>query len=316
MRPIRVSASRLKTLKECSLLFWYQERERLPERTHHKTRQGSCIHSIFECLLNPKRAAVLRAILHDGFFLVAHPALVRFIQLYDAKYGIAPYEIHAMEGMLQVTFIAIKPYFDPYFAALDAGESAPFRYYTEKRFQMEVGEAVMSGFIDLLLVWPDRARVIDLKSQAKKWTVVDVSNNVQAAIYALATYREFGFLAATDFVMVRHAPTKRHPRLHLQSVEAPSRVHLAGLESYIESMYGAVNQFSMEDALSHPHDDLGFCERVCQFNRPFSYWAVVKKADHSEIVSTHLAENKPSAMGEDEIVEERTHKGCLIRWRG
>ena len=35
--PIRVSASRLKTLKDCTLLFWYTEVQRLPENTHWKT---------------------------------------------------------------------------------------------------------------------------------------------------------------------------------------------------------------------------------------------------------------------------------------
>lgn len=310
---IRISASRLKTLKDCSLLFWYTEIQRLPERTHHKTLQGSCIHSLFECLLNPKRVAVLRAILKDGFSLTAHPVVARFIRFYDAKHGIAPYEMEAMEGMLRVAFLTIKPHFDIYFAALDAGQPAPFRYYTEKRFQMQVGEATMSGFIDLLLVWPDRALVIDLKSQGKKWTVAEVPHNVQAILYQLACLREFGLIPAVDFVMVRHAPSKRYPRMHLQSVAAPSRAHLAGLETYIESMYGVVNQFGMEEALSHPHDSISFCEKVCQFREPFTYWARVKRDAPETVIKTYRA---PVEVEEDEELVERKHEGCLVRWRG
>ncbi len=313
--PIRISASRLKTFKECQLTFWYQDVERLPSKTHHKTLQGSCLHSLFECILHPKRVSILRAILRDGFALAAHPVVERFIRFYDARHGIAPYEMSAMESMLQVAFQTIKPHFDTLFAALDAGQPAPFTYHTEKRFQMQVGQATISGFIDLLLVWPDRALVIDLKTQARKWTVADVPNNVQAALYALATYRELGLLAATDFVMVRHAPSPRYPRMHLQSVAAPSKAHLAGLEAYVETMYGVVNQLTLDQARQHPHASSSFCEKVCGYHKPFDYWAVVKRADPTVALKTYLFDRAPTEVAEDEQVVLKRHEGC-IHWRG
>ncbi len=314
--PIRVSASRLKTFKECQLAFWYQDVERLPSKTHHKTLQGSCVHSLFECLLAPKRVLTLRAILRDGFTLAAHPVVERFIRLYDARHGIAPYEMSAMEEMLQVAFGTIKPHFDTLFAALDTGQPAPFTYTTEKRFQMQVGQATISGFIDLLLVWPDRALVIDLKTQARKWTVADVPNNVQAALYALATYRELGLLAATDFVMVRHAPSKRYPLMHLQSVAAPSKAHLAGLEAYVEAMYGVVNQLTLEQAAQHPHASFSFCEKVCGYHKPFDYWALVKRADPTVTIKTFMLDNAPKEVAADEELVKKHHAGCLSAWRG
>lgn len=316
-QPIRISASRLKTLKDCALAFWYQDVERLPSKTHHKTLQGSCIHSLFECLLAPKRASTLRAILRDGFTLAAHPVVERFVRFYDARHGIAPYEMSAMESMLRVAFGTIKPHFDLLFAALDAGQPAPFTYHTEKRFQMQVGEATISGFIDLLLVWPDRALVIDLKTQAKKWTIADVPNNVQAALYALATYRDLGLLAATDFVMVRHAPSARYPRMHLQSVPAPSRAHLAGLEAYVETMYGVVNQLTLEQAAQHPHESRSFCEKVCGYHKPFDYWALVKRATPDMTpIKAFMVGSEPKEVAEDEVLVKRHHAGCLAAWRG
>ncbi len=314
--PIRISASRIKTLKECSLLFYYTEIQRLPERTHWKTLVGSTVHLAFECILHPRRATLFRAILAaESFDITAYPALVRFVAWQLRRLGVTKSSVEEVGGLLRVAFLTIKPHFDAYFAALDAGEPAPFRYYTEHRFKMQVGEATMSGFIDLLLVWPDRALVMDLKSQAKKWAVAEVPNNVQAAIYSLATYREFGLLAAVDFVMVRHAPSKRYPKLHLQSVAAPSLAHLAGLEAYIESMYGAVNQFSMEDALANPHKDIGFCDRVCQFREPRTYWARIKRVDPATVIETYLLDEPPAKVADDEELVRRQHLGCLIRYR-
>ncbi len=314
--PIRISASRLKTFKDCSLSFWYQEVKRLPQTTHHKTLQGSCIHSLFECLLVTKRAHILRAILRDGFTLAAHPVVERFIRFYDTRHGIAPYEMSAMEGMLQVACTTIKPHFDLYFAALDAGEPPPFTYHTEKRFQMQVGEATMSGFIDLLLVWADRALVMDLKTQREKFTRADVPNNIQAAIYQLACKREFGFVPAVEFIMLRHPPSKRYPVMHIQRVEAPSLAHLAGLEVYIEGMFGVVNALTEEQALSHPHDDEGFCKRVCQYHKPFTYWARVKCDDPKRIpIETYLPARKPETVAKDEKLILMQHAGCVARWR-
>ncbi len=314
--PIRVSASRLQTLKDCSMLFWYQEICKLPQSTHHKTRQGSCVHSIAECLLTPKRAAALRAILREGFSFALCPAIKRFILSYDAKHGIAPYDMDAMEDMLKVLFLTIKTHFDAYFAALDAGQPAPFRYYIEKRFQIQIGDATISGFIDLLLIWPDRALVIDYKSKAKKWTVAEVPNNVQAALYQRACYHEFNLIPDVDFVMVRHMPSKRYPKLHLQSVAAPSIAHLIGLEVYISKMYGSVNQFTLEDALAHPHCDEGFCLRVCGFHKPFSYWARVKKTTPTEVIETYLDGKQPINVAEDESLLIKQHPGCMIKWHG
>ncbi len=317
-QPIRVSASRLKTLKECTVSFWYQEIVNLPEATHWKTKVGSLVHLLFECCLNPRRASLLRAALKDDTWRATdQPELARFIRWQLHRMGVTLSSVDEVSELLRVAFLAIKPHFDAYFAVLDAGQPAPFAYYTERRFKMQVGEATMSGFIDLLLVWPDRALVIDLKSQREKWVRADVPNNVQAIIYQLACLREFGFVPPVEFIMLRHPPSKRFPHNHIQSVAAPSRAHLMGLESYVESMYGVVNRFTAEDALAHPHDDEGFCIRVCQFYKPFTYWARVKQGDAARVpLETYLPADKPETVAEGEELVPMEHKGCIARWRG
>ena len=55
-RPIRISASRVKTLWDCSLKFYYQEVLGLPDSTHWKTKVGSVTHLVFECMMRKTRA--------------------------------------------------------------------------------------------------------------------------------------------------------------------------------------------------------------------------------------------------------------------
>lgn len=318
-REIRVSASRLKTLWNCSVLFFYESILGLPSKTHHRTVQGLCIHSIFECLLAPKRVAAFRAILRDGFILAHHPSIERFIRAYDRHHGMSPYEMSDMSDMLRVAFLAIKPYFDPYFTALDAGEPAPFTYHTEKRFKMVVGKAVLSGVIDLLLVYPDKAVCLDLKSQREKFKKAELPHNVQAIVYQLAIYEEYKLLAPVEFILLRHPPSKRYPVMHIQRVEAPPQVALRGLRDYIEHSYGVVNSFGLEEAYSRPCTDKGFCERVCQFYKPFTYLALVKKGgENGDPIKTYLPGTEPKGkqLAADEVLVERRHEGCVIRWKG
>lgn len=299
-------------MKECTTKFWYEDIVLLPDAGHHKARQGDCMHRVAEYLMDPKRVERLKTILKEGFTLAAYPSIERYIRLYDAKHQIAPYYMEDMEGMVQVWFEGVKPHL------LNAqGEfTLPTRMLREHRFKMQVGEATMSGFIDLLLLWPDRALCLDAKSQRDKFTRAEVPNLVQAAIYQLACYREFDFIPAVEFILLRHAPSKRYPKLHVQRVEAPSRAHLVGLETYVQSMYRVVNRFGLEEALEHPHDDRSFCERVCRFYAPFTYWARVKVSEPSQILDTYTQEQKPIKVEEGETLVQMEHKGCVARWRG
>jgi hypothetical protein len=307
--PIRISASRLKQLKECTMAFYLKEVVRLPDSSHWKARLGTLAHLVFECVLHPRRAALLERILRaEAFQIEDYPALVRLVEWQFRREDITLSSVAEVGELLQVAFHWVKPYF----INAEGVFTPPPRYYREHEFKLVVGDAVVKGYIDLLMVWEDRALVGDLKSQREKWTRADVPNNVQAAIYALATYREFGLIPAVEFIMLRHPPSKRCPRNHIQRVEAPSPMALVGLEDYIESMYRVVNQFSYEDACSHPHDDEGFCTRVCQFHKPFTYHAVLKDG---EVVRTYLETQTPEVK-KGETLEQRRHEGCLLRWRG
>jgi hypothetical protein len=322
--PIRISASRLKTLWSCSLQFYYQEILGLPENVHWKTKVGSCVHSTFECIMRkgrPSRLAIFSAAMVSGtIHLRDHPSLIRFVNWQLRREGIDDkVTVDDIEELLRVAFLGIRPYFITTDADLNTTYTPPPDYRNEQRFQMTLPSgAVMSGFIDLLLLWPDRAVCIDLKTQAKKFPRDELPSNVQATIYQLATFREHGLIPTVDFVLVRHAPTTKTPDKHIQRVAPPSEVTLAGLIQYIDHIYVTVNQLTYEQALACPNPDEGFCLRVCTHYAPHPYWEVCAQDDSEGLkpLSKHLSLDKANevAYSGGHRVIERRFQGCAVRW--
>lgn len=321
-RQIRISASRLKTLWECSLKFYYQEIQWLPQSTHWKTKVGTIVHLLFEVIMHPRRRALFEHIMVSGRFAVSdHPVLVRFVRWQLRREGIAAnVTIEEIGELTHVAFLGIRPHFI-HIEGKETLYSPPPRFENEYRFKITLPSgAVISGFIDLLLIWSDHVLVIDLKSQAAKFTRAELPHNVQAIMYQTVGYRETGIVPAVEFIMVRHPPTARTPDKHIQRVEPPSVATLQGLEGYVDSIYARVNSFSLEDAYSNACDDQGYCQFKCGYLRPFTYWVVCGKDDPTgnTPLSTHLVldEGKQACYdaGNGATLLERRHPGCALRW--
>lgn len=308
---IRVSSSRLKTLTHCSLEFYYQEILKLPQSIHPRTQQGSCIHAIFEHIMHPKRLKFFKALMEMQTSVHNIPSIARYIRFYGYKHFMDPYEMPVMLDMLNIAFEGIRRHF----VDAEGKWSPPPKWYNEKRFQLQVGQATISGFIDLLLVWEDRAIVIDLKSQRERFTKAELPNNIQSIMYMLSSHQEYGMIPTVDFILLRHPPTNRQPSRHIQRVDPFTESHLTGLRAYICHMYPIVNNFGIKEAMINPSDDYGFCTRVCHFHKPFDYYALVKKTDPSVILSTFLVDKVPQTIQDDEMLVEKRHEGCVFRWR-
>lgn len=323
--PIRISASRVKTLWDCSLKFYYQEVLGLPDSVHWKTKVGTVVHLVFECLMHrhrPRRAEAFRAIMVSGVFRVADYApLVRFIQWQLRREEIADkVTVADIEQLLHVAFLGIRQYFITTAEDGTVTYTPPADYRNEQRFQITLPSgAVISGFIDLLLLWPDRAVCIDLKTQKEKFVRAELPSNIQAAIYELAVEWEHKVVPAVEFVLVRHAPSKRYPLMHIQRVEPLARVTLDGLVQYIDALYVDINRMTFDQALENPHEDSRFCEKVCTHYAPHPYWEVCLRDDPEGLkpLSRHLLLDKATQAAHDggHLIIERHHKGCSARWR-
>ncbi len=313
--PIKISASRVKTLTECSYLFYLQEIQRIPQRKWPATAKGSCIHNIFEMIMNKskvRRQEWLKNIIINGFNIEDYPSIKRYIKFYDKNIEIiSPYTIEEMADLLRVAFLGIRKYF------LDkTGQVFILPKYTnEERFQLDLGNGLtISGFIDLKIeLSDDEFIIIDLKSQKNKFKKDEMPDNIQGLIYQLAIWEKYKAKSNVEFILLRHAPTQKTPNKHIQITPQVCEAQLNGLKAYLTYLYRKVNQFGLEEAISHPHHDKYFCMNVCSYFKEFKYQSVRKKADNA-LVRNYSLDSKPEIC-DDEFVEIRVSKACPVAKR-
>jgi len=294
---MNVSSSKVSDLLQCSMAFYLKHVLRLPDKPHWKTLVGSAVHNVVEYVLKPKRRALLDSILKDGFSFAAHPPLDRYCRMWKDHYKLDLWDHQNVEDMLKLAFETLKPYL---------GEG---QFKSEQRFELKIDGAVISGFVDVAAVG-EHKRILDMKTKGQKFVKAELPENIQAAIYQMWYYEQFGELVPVDFIMLRHPPTKRLPQGHLQTVNPLTTTHIEGLKSYLVHLYYVMNNFGAEEAESNFCADEGFCLRVCPFRRPFDYISIKKKT--GELVGNYFLDLAPQVK-DDEVSSTLTFKGCK-RW--
>jgi len=320
--PLRISASSLKTLTDCALSFYYSRVLRLPEKQWARTVVGSLVHSIFECLRHPRHRDHYDLLVGDRSSVNYRrsPAVARLVRMWAQKHGITDDLLADLNGMLYVGLALLD--FHWYRADLDPVTAKPRIYGPEHAFEITLDDGtVIKGFIDDMAVVEGTMIVRDFKSARNKPTQAEIPDNVQAILYQLYVWRTFKLPARVEFVYLRHPPTARSKTKHLQIVEPASPVHLEGLLSYVRAMYARINSLTLEEAATNPHEDLGFCQRVCTHYAPHPYWTVHAKDDPTGILphlSAHLDLDSAKKAAQDgaHVILERVHPGCHAKWRG
>lgn len=322
-REQRISASALKALTDCSLAFYYDKILRLPSRIWGRTIIGSLLHSIFECLRNPRHRHHYDTLIGDRKTVdyTRSAAVSRLVRMWIEKHTITPDLIVDLNDMLYVGLVLLDFHWEG--ADRDAATGKALVYGPEHAFQIVLDDGtVIKGFIDDMAVVGGVMRVRDFKSARNKPTAAEVPDNVQAIIYQAYIWKTFQLPAEVTFVYLRHPPTPRAKTRHLQVVQPASATHLEGLSSYVCAVYKRINAFTFEDAMLSPHQDEGFCFRVCTHYAPHPYWTIHPAADPTgsatEPLSSHLSLDIAKKIAHDGglAVVERAFKGCAARWRG
>jgi PD-(D/E)XK nuclease superfamily len=293
---IRISASRLKTLDQCTMAFYMEEILRLPTPTHPKTIIGSLCHSIFASLSNSRHRKHYNAILGPPFGHANSKAVVRLVKMWQVKYAIPDELLESLDGMLYVGLVLTDFYF----------KNALKVFEPEYEFEFKIGEAVLKGYIDRMAEYDWGFLIRDYKSQAKRFTENELTNNIQAGIYQRAVWEKFRKPARVDFVMLRHPPTSRTPNKHIQSVEPKTEAQLSGLDFYLKSTYSSLNNFTLHDAHSHFCDNQFFCDNICGFRFPSDYQCVLKDG----VVVKNYMLNDRVILKPGQIIERRHQFGC------
>jgi hypothetical protein len=129
-------------------------------------------------------------------------------------------------------------------------EDAEEVYEPEYEFTIETTNYKIRGFIDAHYKKDEdscdgeiNCVIKDFKSQAKMFTEEELQNNIQAAIYQLAIFKNKGLKSDVHFKLLRHGKT--------QIVEWPGEQVLNGLMEYFEYLAGYLKDFDYKKATAN-----------------------------------------------------------------
>lgn len=178
-----LSASKIKTLSECSQKFWGKYVLKLPDKSNTGSLKGSICHVIFEVLGNPRHRHHFDSIM-ESQDVFASPAIRRLIKKHVLKADLNKNE--HVDSIKEMIMAGLRYDF--------FGEKAgiPSESLSELEINLDVKEGDLDykviGYIDKEFIYADQGLAIirDFKSSKKMFSKDEVESNLQAEIYSLA----------------------------------------------------------------------------------------------------------------------------------
>ena len=310
-----LSASKIKSLENCSWLYWANYHLKLPQSKNDGARKGDVCHWMFETLIADKHQKSVDLVV-EGNTVCSVKAVERLLKFYIKRSGLSEnYDI--FKQCDEMILVGLKNDFKP-----KGGMMLP----PEFKFDISNPNFRIKGFIDKPFLKGDTIFIDDYKSAKQKFKGEDEESNIQALMYSYAART----LWPDKKPIVRF--------IFLQYPDDPimtcsfSNETLKGFESFLVGVQQRVNMFNEISAKSsfaadqESHDQgfngkllCGFAKSPeqkkkdgtkmwhCSYKFPFKYFVVKKdnKVVYSVIDKTEL---KPLNKGE--IVEELFYSGC------
>ena len=298
---VRLSASRIKTYENCSLLYAYKYKEKIPDESNTGAKIGSITHSVFELLLNPRHRDIYNSVLSLG--VRSNKSLLKFCNKKLEELNIAGDEnFDLLSGFVELGL------------SLDflsaGGELLP----PELEFDEDFGAFRVYGLIDRVTIYKDKGivKIQDYKTSKKKFSADDTESNLQAMIYSLVARRKWPDLKPSlEFIFLRF-PKDPYIKLEFSDSE------LGGLKYYLSDMSEKLSKFDIKkDKLSNPAANKSGLEWMCRAGKTwrcpyysrFDYYVLLDK-DGKIVLSSKELKVAEKSKKEDQRIEKRTHNGC------
>lgn len=310
-----LSASRVKTLENCSWLYWAIYHLKLPSVQNDGAKKGEICHSVFECLLNARHRKHYDRIIKADSVMGSKP-VERLIKFYIKRLKL-PCEV--FEQICNMIVVGLKTDFFTKGGKLVAPEYR-FDLTNESPYYR------MKGFMDKPYIVGNKIIIDDFKSSKKKFAGEDEESNLQALIYSLAATKIWPHLKpVVRFIFLQF------PEDPLMTLEFTPDV-LKGLEHYLADAQTKISNFTEKDARGHfaadstpPPNEFkgkllcGFARHPnqlkkngekmwhCPYRFPFTYF-IVRKADATIAYSVFNKEDAVLKAGEK--IERAVYDGC------
>jgi len=310
-----LSASRIKTLETCSWVYWCKYHLHLPDRSNSGALRGTVCHSVFEFLLRSKHRKHYDAILKADS-IEGSEAVVRYIHSYLRKCDIENFGNETyQENYDLIDDMIVVGLKNDFFGDESLIDGTPYIEKPEQEFEItnRKPKYKIRGFIDKPIQYKDKKeiRIVDYKSSKYKFRGDDLTSNVQAMMYSLASLKLWPKLKpVVEFLFLRF------PRQPVQRLEF-SKEQLKGFEHYLEQVYEVINNFSEKDSASNFAIDGGWKTKwmcgptksgwECPLKHPYEYY--VLKNNRGKIIKSSL-ENDLVTEKKGQKIEKLKYDGC------
>ena len=182
-QKVKLSASRLKTAKTCSWLYWSKYNLKLPDKTNEGAARGSICHLIFECLGNKRHKGTYKKIVKANDIFVS-PAVKRLVLKHAERLGVADQENVELINTMTLAGLAYD-FFGTKQGKLDEEHS---EYEFDLHIKDKEKDYYIKGFIDKLFLYKknNSAVIRDFKTSKQVFKGEEVTKNLQDYIYSLA----------------------------------------------------------------------------------------------------------------------------------
>lgn len=314
-KDLILSASRIKTLETCSWTYWCNYHLKIPDRQNEGAARGTVCHLIFELLLNKKHKKHLDKILKKGS-IKASKAVARLTKKSLIKTGFFSKENYIMVD--EMILVGLRNNFhlsdDSIHGEVEIGEA-------EQEFVIanENPKYKIKGFIDKNAFYNKTGlfKIVDYKSSKSKFKDDELTANIQAMTYTLASKKAEAFKKVRDLVkrVLVEFIFLRFPKSPIQQVEITDD-QLNGFEKYLGYIYEITSNFSEKDAQSNFAKDSDqkkwLCKAgktwVCPLMHPFSFCKVFD--ENGVFKKSYFEKDLPKNLPKDWKVEVAEYSGC------
>tara|TARA_Y100000361_G_scaffold153907_1_gene177217 strand:+ start:20113 stop:21198 length:1086 start_codon:yes stop_codon:yes gene_type:complete len=341
-----LSASRIKTLQQCSWKYWCNYILKLPDTSNDGASRGWICHLIFEILGEPRHKKHYDLITSNGTIFASRA--VEKLTLYHAR----RLNVDDPENIDLIDKMTVNGLHYDFFGHDD---EEPNESISEQFFDIEISEGDISfrmrGFIDKLFLYKDKsfALIRDFKSNKQMFKGKEITDNLQNLMYSLAVKHTFPEVKETqsEFLFLKFDLSKdmfNNTGKGVLRMEPVSDEELLGLQYELTEIQSYIDTFDEEKAVSnfaanqcYPKDGTFggplACGKdgykmsrgqpvldkngdpivafICSYRKPFSYYALKDK--DGKIISTAFLDDHHELLNkkrETDSIELLEYEGC------
>jgi len=319
----RLSASRIKTLGECSWLYWSKYHLKLPDTTNSGAMRGSVCHDLFELLTKPKWIHFAKELHESGCDIENFPLIKRFLRAKCHSYGLEMFEEDKKSKKTNIGLIyeMIKVGLDAGFFP-EEGEEIIDSEYAFDIIDEELNFRIV-GFIDKILFDKNNQAIFisDYKSSKQQFKGEELETNLQAMMYVLAAHflKKAGKIPNFQkvigrFIFLRFA---KNPFQELEFTDE----QIEGFRHYLSYVSTVISNFDESDA----KNDYAIFDASrrwkcgtksgwkCPFRDPFQYYRLYDK--NNAIIKTVLEKDflekfQFEKLSDESRWEKMNYDGC------